>query len=230
MRYTWGPGRLQRCTTRLMAEPDGCPPWHVESDWISQGISQGIDLGHTVHLAIQYLFLYKETCRGLPYGSGLGLSRCLGPGECLHSFIQGNMPMCHTTIFTGWPAIKEATQACSWVYRVLQYSSWIERDDDPGHPRGTWTVDTWEPGQTARFQKKAQLYVQCKHLAFKRHLPTARIMRPGSWRHVRAADTFSTPTSQALYPTWQHENRLLAYYGHYNSATCPSICHKVTHQ
>ena len=25
--------------------------------------------------------------RGLPYGSGLGLSRCLGPGECLHSFI-----------------------------------------------------------------------------------------------------------------------------------------------
>ena len=23
--------------------------------------------------------------RGLPYGSGLGLSRCLGPGECLHS-------------------------------------------------------------------------------------------------------------------------------------------------
>ena len=26
--------------------------------------------------------------RGLPYGSGLGLSRCLGPGECLHSFIQ----------------------------------------------------------------------------------------------------------------------------------------------
>ena len=26
-------------------------------------------------------------CRGLPYGSGLGLSRCLGPGECLHSFI-----------------------------------------------------------------------------------------------------------------------------------------------
>ena len=27
--------------------------------------------------------------RGLPYGSGLGLSRCLGPGECLHSFISG---------------------------------------------------------------------------------------------------------------------------------------------
>ena len=25
--------------------------------------------------------------RGLSYGSGLGLSRCLGPGECLHSFI-----------------------------------------------------------------------------------------------------------------------------------------------
>ena len=24
--------------------------------------------------------------RGLPYGSGLGLSRCLGPGECRHSF------------------------------------------------------------------------------------------------------------------------------------------------
>ena len=27
--------------------------------------------------------------RGLPYGSGLGLSRCLGPGECLHSFTSG---------------------------------------------------------------------------------------------------------------------------------------------
>ena len=27
--------------------------------------------------------------RGLPYGSGLGLSRCLGPGECLHSFTTG---------------------------------------------------------------------------------------------------------------------------------------------
>ena len=26
--------------------------------------------------------------RGLPYGSGLRLSRCLGPGECLHSFIH----------------------------------------------------------------------------------------------------------------------------------------------
>ena len=26
--------------------------------------------------------------RGLPYGSGLGLYRCLGPGECLHSFIH----------------------------------------------------------------------------------------------------------------------------------------------
>ena len=26
--------------------------------------------------------------RGLPYGSGLGLSRCLGPGECLHSLEQ----------------------------------------------------------------------------------------------------------------------------------------------
>ena len=26
--------------------------------------------------------------RGLPYRSDLGLSRCLGPGECLHSFIH----------------------------------------------------------------------------------------------------------------------------------------------
>ena len=25
-----------------------------------------------------------------PYGSGLGLSRCLGPGECLHSFNNNN--------------------------------------------------------------------------------------------------------------------------------------------
>ena len=32
--------------------------------------------------------------RGLPYGSGLGLSRCLGPGECLHSFIHGVYGVC----------------------------------------------------------------------------------------------------------------------------------------
>ena len=31
--------------------------------------------------------------RGLPYGSGLGLSRCLGPGECLHSFIHQQYPL-----------------------------------------------------------------------------------------------------------------------------------------
>ena len=31
---------------------------------------------------------FPTTGRGLPYGSGLGLSRCLGPGECLHSFIH----------------------------------------------------------------------------------------------------------------------------------------------
>ena len=29
--------------------------------------------------------------RGLPNGSGLGLSRCLGPGECLHSFIHSGV-------------------------------------------------------------------------------------------------------------------------------------------
>ena len=28
--------------------------------------------------------------RGLPYGSGLGLSRCLGPGECLYSLNDNN--------------------------------------------------------------------------------------------------------------------------------------------
>ena len=33
--------------------------------------------------------------RGLTHGSGLGLSRCLGPGECLHSFIQ----YCITLLF-----------------------------------------------------------------------------------------------------------------------------------
>ena len=31
----------------------------------------------------------NEGLYGLPYGSGLGLSRCLGPGECLHSY--GNL-------------------------------------------------------------------------------------------------------------------------------------------
>ena len=29
---------------------------------------------------------FPTPVRGLPYGSGLVLSRCLGPGECLHSF------------------------------------------------------------------------------------------------------------------------------------------------
>ena len=32
--------------------------------------------------------------RGLPYGSGLGLSRCLGPGECLHPFIHSFIYRC----------------------------------------------------------------------------------------------------------------------------------------
>ena len=36
-----------------------------------------------------HIYYYFNTPgRGLPYGSGLGLSRCLGPGECLHSFIH----------------------------------------------------------------------------------------------------------------------------------------------
>ena len=34
------------------------------------------------------LICFPTPGRGLPYGSGLGLSRCLGPGECLHSFIH----------------------------------------------------------------------------------------------------------------------------------------------
>ena len=36
----------------------------------------------------RYRLVFPTPGRGLPYGSGLGLSRCLGPGECLHSFIQ----------------------------------------------------------------------------------------------------------------------------------------------
>ena len=32
------------------------------------------------------VYLFPTPGRGLPYGCGLGLSRCLGP-ECLHSFI-----------------------------------------------------------------------------------------------------------------------------------------------
>ena len=36
--------------------------------------------------------------RGLPYGSGLGLSRCLGPGECLHSFFFLTIKLCRTLI------------------------------------------------------------------------------------------------------------------------------------
>ena len=37
---------------------------------------------------------YRTASHFSPYGSGPGLSRCLGPGECLHSFIHHTS---HTT-------------------------------------------------------------------------------------------------------------------------------------
>ena len=45
----------------------------------------------TVYVCTRYRLVcicFPTPGRGLPYGSGLGLSRCLGPGECLHSFIH----------------------------------------------------------------------------------------------------------------------------------------------
>ena len=46
-------------------------------------------------LRLRSILRYRLVCicfptpgRGLPYGSGLRLSRCLGPGKCLHSFIH----------------------------------------------------------------------------------------------------------------------------------------------
>ena len=46
--------------------------------------------------------LWHSAPPGMAVGCcGLGLSRCLGPGECLHSFIHTNIPavdMYHTNI------------------------------------------------------------------------------------------------------------------------------------
>ena len=58
-----------------------------------------VKTGQQLSAVLKYLTLgfhmFRLVCicfptpgRGLPYGSGLGLSRCLGPGECLHSFIH----------------------------------------------------------------------------------------------------------------------------------------------
>ena len=44
-------------------------------------------------LIYYYLLVAVSPGRGLPYGSGLGLSRCLGPGECLHSFNNNKRPL-----------------------------------------------------------------------------------------------------------------------------------------
>ena len=42
------------------------------------------------HVSVIQYVSSKYLSRGLPNGSGLGLSRCLGPGECLHSFIHSS--------------------------------------------------------------------------------------------------------------------------------------------
>ena len=39
-----------------------------------------------IRLCVIVCICFPTPGRRLPYGSGLGLSRCLGPGECLHSF------------------------------------------------------------------------------------------------------------------------------------------------
>ena len=62
----------------------GCQIWGVNFLDLSKGVD-GNDL-KKIHLS--YLRHVLGVGRGLPYGSGLGLSRCLGPGECLHSFIH----------------------------------------------------------------------------------------------------------------------------------------------
>ena len=60
---------------------------------IKLGIKAGIKAGSCYRLRSTPRYRLVCICfptpgRGLPYGSGLGLSRCLGPGECLHSFIH----------------------------------------------------------------------------------------------------------------------------------------------
>ena len=56
--------------------------------------------------------------RGLPYGSGLVLSRCLGPGECLHSFIHSY-------------ALRPSAIVCTWALLLLLllmlHLDWFER-------------------------------------------------------------------------------------------------------
>ena len=67
----------------------GCSQlWHSAPPGMAVGCSE---------LRLRSTPWYRLVCicfpthgRGLPYGSGLGLSRCLGPGECLHSFIHSS--------------------------------------------------------------------------------------------------------------------------------------------
>ena len=89
--------------------------WHMdalcsercEGHWTANGLQQPrMELAESCHehtylgrnhceLRLRSTPRYRLVCicfptpgRGWPYGSGLGLSRCLGPGECLQSFSQ----------------------------------------------------------------------------------------------------------------------------------------------
>ena len=60
--------------------------------------------------------------RGLPYGYGLGLSRCLGPGECLHSFMhsfKSGQQMWNKRLSTQEPGILTPENLARWITRWI---------------------------------------------------------------------------------------------------------------
>ena len=135
--------------------------------------------------------------RGLPYGSGLGLSRCQGPGECLHSFIHSgcisNRPECNSNgpgcISNGPGWIRYALGPGTGKEGVLMPLHWIKTD---GHKRGQawgvgWTTQhptattvhgsTWQVGTVTHIllphnSHRFHVFINVSHLLGKGLLPT----------------------------------------------------------
>ena len=63
--------------------------WNWPKKAMNKSISASIVDGSTPRYRLVCI-CFPTPGRGLPYGSGMGLSRCLGPGECLHSFIHSS--------------------------------------------------------------------------------------------------------------------------------------------
>ena len=71
---------IEKLNRRAAPGVDGIPTQCVKEAW--KGDDKEDPMGHILapHL--------KPKLFNIIFDSGLGLSRCLGPGECLHSFIH----------------------------------------------------------------------------------------------------------------------------------------------